>query len=324
MGRPRRSGNTLIPFKTPRADRAYATCMKRVDLLHASVALAALSAGLPARSLASARHHTPILPLAAPDDGVPVAFLISEGTVMIDFAGPWEVFQDATVAGRNQPAFLPYTVAETTAPLTFSDGLRVVPSHDFASAPRPKVVVVPAQSDPTAATKAWLTSLAHTADVIMSVCTGAFVLAQAHLLDGHAVTTHHSSLTRLAMEFPKVRVRRGARFVDNGHIATSAGLSAGIDLALHVVARYFGEAAARDTAYYMEYQSDAWLDENANVAYRHPPAARPGFALCEVCSMEVDPKTAPSSVYRGKRYYVCMPDHKRLFDSAPQRFLNAS
>lgn len=297
--------------------------MKRLDLLQGAAA-AAFAAGLPSSTEAASLKSTPIAPLTPPDAGVPVAFLVSEGTVMIDFAGPWEVFQDADVPGRTQPAFIPYTVSATTAPLTFSGGTRLVPQYDFAGAPAPKVVVVPAQADPTAATKQWLTQAAKTADVIMSVCTGAFVLAKAGLLDGHAATTHHSSLARLAMEYPDVTVRRGARFVDNGRIATSAGLSAGIDLALHIVARYFTARTAAQTAYDMEYQSTAWQNENSNMAYRKPPAARKGFALCAVCWMEVDPKTAPSSLYRGKRYYFCMPDHQRLFDAAPQRFMDVS
>jgi transcriptional regulator GlxA family with amidase domain/YHS domain-containing protein len=298
--------------------------MKRAAVLRGAAALAALSTGLQLQGRASARSRSRISPLSPPSSGVPVAFLISEGTVMIDFAGPWEVFQDADAAGRSQPAFLPYTVSETTAPLTFSAGARVVPQYDFTNAPAPKLVVVPAQSGPTLATKRWLKSVADRADVVMSVCTGAFVLAKAGLLDGHEVTTHHGSLARLAMEYPRVTVRRGARFVDAGRIATSAGLSAGIDLALHVVARYYGEPAARQTAYDMEYQSAAWLNEDSNAAYRKPPVARAGYALCEVCWMEVDPKTSPSSLYHDKRYFFCTPDHKTLFDANPQRFLDVS
>ena len=299
--------------------------MKRAELLQSGAALAALSAGLSAHGLASSpAARTRISPLTPPDAGVPAAFLLSEGAVLIDFAGPWEVFQDANVADRSQPAFLPYTVAETTHAITASDGMRIVPQYDFGSAPPPKVVVVPAQSEPSGAAKAWLNSMARTADVVMSVCTGAFVLAKAGLLDGHHATTHHASLTRLAMEYPAVTVRRGARFVDEGRIATSAGLSAGIDLALHMVARYYGESAARQTAYYMEYQGQGWINENSNTAYRKPPPARPGYALCPVCWMEVDPKTALSSTYRGHNYYFCMPGHKTLFDSAPARFLSVS
>jgi transcriptional regulator GlxA family with amidase domain len=291
--------------------------------LQSAAALGVLSAGSSGGALASSAR-TPISPLAAPASGVPVAFLISEGTVMIDFAGPWEVFQDANVPGQMQAGFVPYTVAETTKPVSFSDGAVVVPRYDFTNAPRPKLIVVPAQADPTPATLKWLKDSAKTADVVMSVCTGAFVLAKAGLLDGHKATTHHGSLVRLAMEYPNVTVRRGARFVDNGHIATSAGLSAGIDLALHVVARYFGADAAKQTAYDMEYQSQSWLNEDSNLAYMSPPKPRAGFANCAVCWMEVDKKTAPSTVYNGTRYYFCMQGHKQQFEASPQRFLNVS
>jgi transcriptional regulator GlxA family with amidase domain len=157
---------------------------------------------------------------------------------------------------------------------------------------------------------------------VMSVCTGAFVLAQAGLLDGHAATTHHSAFSTLAMKYPNVTVKRGVRFVDNGSIATAAGLSAGIDLALHVVARYYGKDTAQQTAYDMEYTGTNWLDAS-NVAYRKPPLVRAGEALCPVCWMEVDPKNAPTLTYNGTTYYFCMPEHKALFASAPQRFLNA-
>lgn len=296
--------------------------MNRADLLQ-SAAISAIAVALPSSAVASA-PRTRIVPLKPPADGANVAFLVSNGTVMIDFAGPWEVFQDGDAAGRTQSTFTPYTVAETTAPIAMSGGVKLIPQYDFTNAPRPQVVVVPAQSVPTAATNRWLHDVARSADVIMSVCTGAFVLAKAGLLDGHNATTHHASLTRLAMAYPNVTVKRGARFVDEGHIATSAGLSAGIDLALHIVARYYGEEAARQTAYDMEYQSQSWRYENSNTAYRNPPSPRPGFALCQVCWMEVDPKTALSSLYQGKHYYFCMLQHKQLFDSAPQRFLNVS
>lgn len=241
---------------------------------------------------------------------------------MIDFAGPWEVFQDADVVGRMQPAFNLYTVAETTAPVALSGGATIVPKYSFADAPAPNVVVVPAQSDATAAMKRWLVATAKHADVVMSVCQGARILAQAGLLDGHRATAHHSGLTALAMNYPKVTVVRGVRFVDNGAIATSAGLSAGIDLALHVVARYYGKDAARMTAYDMEYLGTGWRDGN-NAQYLKPPIARAGDAICAVCWMEVSAKAALVYRYRGANYYFCMPAHEQLFVSAPHRFLNA-
>lgn len=297
--------------------------MKRSDLLGRAAALGLVAAALPHTAQAStARTNAPISPLVPPHGGVNVAFLISDGTVMIDFAGPWEVFQDANVLGRTSPAFNLYSVAETTKPVSFSGGATVVPQHTLDDAPAPNVVVVPAQADPTAAVKQWLVTMARRADLVMSVCTGALVLAQAGLLDGKTVTTHHSAFTTLPMQYPNVKVAHGVRFVDNGRIATSAGLSAGIDLALHVVARYYGKTAATLTAYDMEYQSTHWLD-GANSAYAKPPVAKDGYAFCGVCWMQVDPKTSPVLSYRGKKYYFCMPAHERLFAASPQRFINA-
>lgn len=297
--------------------------MKRSDLFRQTVALGFLTAGLPLQANASAAEtEASIVPLTPTADGVPVAFLLSDGAVMIDFAGPWEVFQDAHVTGRMQPAFNLYTVADSTKPIVTSGGATIVPKYELANAPDPKVVVVPAQSDPNSAVKQWLVDTARHADLIMSVCTGALVLAQAGLLDGHNMTTHHSALTTLAMQYPNANVERGVRFVDNGRIATSAGLSAGIDLALHVVARYYGEEAARLTAYDMEYQSESWLTAN-NAAYLKPPIAQTGDAICAVCWMEITPKNSLMLLYAGKRYYFCMPAHEQVFASAPQRFLDA-
>jgi transcriptional regulator GlxA family with amidase domain/YHS domain-containing protein len=295
--------------------------MKRSDLLSQAAALGLIAASAPLKVEASTAE-SPLVPLAMPPDGVPVAFLLADGAVPIDFAGPWEVFMDARVVGRTQPAFNLYTVAETTAPVN-AGGLSIVPNYTLANAPAPKVIVVPAQSGPTASVKQWLSASARNADLIMSVCTGALILAETGLLDGHAATTHHSALTTLAMHYPNVSVVRGVRFVDGGNVATSAGLSAGIDLALHVVARYCGKETARLTAYDMEYQSNSWMTAD-NGAYLKAPLAQAGDAICPVCWMEVDPKTSPTVSYKGATYYLCMPEHAKMFAAAPQRFLTTT
>jgi transcriptional regulator GlxA family with amidase domain len=297
--------------------------MKRSELLQltATAGLVTLALPLTPRA-ATAASAAPISPIVPPAGGVNVAFLLSDGAVVIDFAGPWEVFQDANVVGRTQPAFNLYTVAETTAPVTVSAGAKIVPQCALDGAPAPNVVVVPAQSAPTAAVKRWLVATARHANLIMSVCTGAQVLAEAGLLDGLTVTTHHSAFATLPMQYPKVKVARGVRFVDNGRIATSAGLSAGIDLALHVVARYYGRMAAQQTAYDMEYQSRHWLDAE-NAAYRKRPLPQGGDEICAVCWMAIASNNALELSYRGKKYHFCMPAHERIFASAPQRFINA-
>lgn len=195
-------------------------------------------------------------------DNVRVAFAISEGIDVIDMSGPWEVFQDVHIPerGSDMDAMMPFrlfTVSESKQPVRGSGGLRIVPDHTFADAPEARVVVVGAQSG-SPALHEWLRKRTKSADVVMSVCTGAFQLARAGLLAGLEATTHHDSLDRLARDFPDVRVRRGLRFVDNGRIATAGGLTSGMDLALHVVSRYYGTAAAERTARFLEYQGRGW------------------------------------------------------------------
>ena len=91
-------------------------------------------------------------PLSPPAQGsIPVAFVLANGAVVIDFAGPWEVFQDVRIVGRDEPAFSLYTVAESKEPVTTSGGMKILPNHSFDTAPAPKVIVIPAQQDPTKA-----------------------------------------------------------------------------------------------------------------------------------------------------------------------------
>jgi transcriptional regulator GlxA family with amidase domain len=191
---------------------------------------------------------------------IPVAVAISEGVTVIDFAGPWEVFQDVSVPSRgdDQEVFQLFTVSEKTDPVTGSGGLKLVPDYTFESAPAPKVVVVPAQMGSPALHK-WLRTVTESTDVTMSVCTGAFQLAKAGLLAGKSATTHHDFIERLIKQYPDIDVKRGVRFVEGPKISTAGGLSSGIDLALRVVDRYFGREVAETTAGYMEYQSKGWI-----------------------------------------------------------------
>ncbi len=105
----------------------------------------------------------------------------------------------------------------------------------------------------------WLRKVSASADVTMSVCTGAFQLAKAGLLSGKSATTHHLFTDKLAKTYPDIDVKRGLRFVEGDKISTAGGLTSGIDLALRVVERYFGREVAQKTADYMEYQSKSWM-----------------------------------------------------------------
>jgi transcriptional regulator GlxA family with amidase domain len=191
---------------------------------------------------------------AAAADPIPVAFLVGDGVNVIDTAGPWEVFQDVMFHGQGHAhGFSMFTVGPSTSPLRATGGLQLVPDHDYRSAPASRVVVVPAHRS-SDATLEFLRARAGTADLIMSVCTGAFVLGRAGLLDGKTATTHHEFWDDFERSFPKVKLERGPRFVEHERIATAGGLTSGIDLALRVVERYYGREAATATATYMEYE----------------------------------------------------------------------
>jgi len=299
--------------------------MKRRELLKSSTVLGLMAAvPLPAFDQLSAVTAPPSPLKPPPHGGIPVAFLVSEGAVVIDFCGPWEVFHDVTVPGRDGDAFRLYTVAETTSPIRASGGLRITPDYTFATAPAPKVVVIPAQRGRSEATLEWIRKAAKGADLTMSVCTGAFLLARTGVLSGKAATTHHDAYRGLALEFPDIRVKRGARFVEDGNLATAGGLSSGIDLALRVVERYYGRDVAKRTAYDMEYQGQGWMNPDSNEVYAQVRTASAEHPLCPVCEMEVDPKLAPKSDYRGETYYFCSDEHKELFEKAPDKFANAA
>jgi len=291
------------------------------------VVLGQLSSSNPAKARSGHEDNQTAVksnPLKPPAQGsISVAFLISEGAQMIDFAGPWEVFQDVMVPGRAEHPFRLYTVSESTSPIRASGGMKIVPDYTFENAPDAKVIVIPAQSKPSEATLEWLRKSTKATDVTMSVCTGAFVLARTGLLSRKAATTYHGAFVRFANEFPDIHLKRGARFVEDGNLATAGGLSSGIDLALRVVERYFGREVAQQTAYDLEYQGQGWTNPESNQVYAAAPVSTAEHPVCAVCGMNVDPSTAPKSVFKGVTYYFCSDDDKKTFDAAPDKFVNA-
>jgi transcriptional regulator GlxA family with amidase domain len=196
---------------------------------------------------------------------IPVAFVITESATMIDFAGPWEVFQDVMVESRGssmeeQMPFRLYTVSDSKAPLRITGGMQVVPDYTFDEAPQPRIVVVGAQRGKSPKMLDWIRKMTAQSDVVMSVCTGAYRLAQAGVLKGKKATTHHDFYDDFQKQFPDVSLQRGLRFVQSDPVVfTAGGLSSGIDLALHIVQLYFGRAVAEKTAKYMEYEGKGWL-----------------------------------------------------------------
>ena len=136
---------------------------------------------------------------------------------MIDFAGPWEVFQDVMLKpakgqGDHRHGFSLYTVSEKIEPIEASAGMKIIPDYTFETAPAPKVVVIPAQAG-SPALHAWLRKIVDSTNVTMSVCTGAFQLGRAGLLSGKEATTHHEFFEQFAKAFPDVKLKRGLRLL---------------------------------------------------------------------------------------------------------------
>lgn len=183
-----------------------------------------------------------------------VAVFVHEGVELLDFAGPAEIF---AVAGRPR-AFNVYTVAATEADVVSQGFLKIKPQYTLANCPKPDIVVIPGGNTriPLKDERIiqWIKKSSENAEIVLSVCTGAFLLAKAGLLDGKEATTHWASIETLKKEAPKAKVLTDRRFVDNGKVITAAGVSAGIDGALHVVDRLLGREVAKNTARYAEYR----------------------------------------------------------------------
>jgi len=183
-----------------------------------------------------------------------VAIVIYDGVELLDFAGPGEVFASA---GK----FDVFTVGPTGAPVTSQGFVQVQPRYSVASAPRPDILLIPGGNAGNviddAATMSWIKATAGKAEQVLSVCNGAMILAHAGLLDGLEATTHHGSIAALRQHAPRTTVHDDRRYVDNGQVVTAAGVSAGIDMSLHVVSKLLGAQAALNAARYMEY---AWAE----------------------------------------------------------------
>lgn len=195
---------------------------------------------------------------------VQVGILIFDGVEVLDFAGPFEVFSRTRLApgiesrrSEETAPFNVFTIAARSEPIAATGGLRVLPHHDFASAPSIDILVVPGGfgtrallQDPSVCE--WIRRTAATAQRVASVCTGSLLLARVGLLAGRRATTHWGALELLGSLDPTIRVEPGFRVVDD-NILTSAGVSAGIDMALNLVESMYGREVADETAKYIEY-----------------------------------------------------------------------
>lgn len=238
---------------------------RRAFLLSTAAATAFESLGILrgsrfAQTRVAAPRAATALKLVPPASGkVKVACVLSNNVTLIDWVGPEAVFDawlydEATK--QTQSLFELFTVGESRE--IRDPGFNVIPDYTYENAPQAQIIVVPAQSGSPQFYK-WLKKASEGADLTMSVCIGARHLAKLGLLDGQMATTHHDLIKPYTEEFPKVRWVTGRRFVEGPKIATSAGVTAGIDLALRVVERYFGRKTALATTKVIEYQGTAWM-----------------------------------------------------------------
>jgi transcriptional regulator GlxA family with amidase domain len=176
---------------------------------------------------------------------------------LLDFCGPYEVFTAVNLSGERQ-LFDVFTFAETANPLRSVNGMQVIPDMDIDSVTPPDILVLPGgngsrQVIDNSALLEQLHRLIEASTHSFSVCSGARILAKLGWLDGKKFTTHHLVFDDVQRLAPTARVRPNNRFTDNGKILTAAGVSAGIDLSLHMVEKLTGTGTARQTARYMEY-----------------------------------------------------------------------
>lgn len=192
-----------------------------------------------------------------------VGIFLFDDVEVLDFAGPFEVF---SVCGRRSQLdpFHVFTVSERGQVVAARNGLMVTPTHSFATCPRLDIAIIPGgfgtrREMRNPVVLEWVAARSRTSEYTLSVCTGSLVLGSAGVLDGRHATTHHMAFPELRAAAPNATIHQDVRIVDNGTLLCSAGVSAGIDMSLHLVARLHGDDIARETARYMEYEG-RWDD----------------------------------------------------------------
>lgn len=198
-----------------------------------------------------------------------LAIYIFDEVEVLDFAGPFEVF---SVCGRRTGHDIPfnvYTIAEKST-VRARNNLIITPTYQLTNCPKPDIFLIPggggyhADGSPFGSRKEmdnpilldWIREHNKTSELVLSVCTGSLILAKAGLLNGLSATTHHGAVEAMRTIAPSTTLLPEERWVDNGRIILSAGVSAGIDMSLYVISKLFGKTTADETAHYMQY--DHW------------------------------------------------------------------
>lgn len=186
-----------------------------------------------------------------------VAILIFNDVEVLDFCGPFEVFSVTNETHSLKP-FNVYTVAESDKPVIARNNFSVNPRYTIENCPKPDILIIPGGQGTrkemnNSVLVHWAKEASNHAELMLSVCTGALILAKAGLLDGLTATTHHSAIDLLKKAAPHTKIVKDQRFVDNGKIITSAGIAAGIDMSFYVVEKLLDKNAALATSKQMEY-----------------------------------------------------------------------
>jgi transcriptional regulator GlxA family with amidase domain len=198
-----------------------------------------------------------------------VAIVLFDDIEVLDFAGPFEVFSVCGLRSSAEPPFEVFTVAEKSRVMA-RNKLEVIPAYQFHNCPQADIVIVPggggyrADGTPFGSRKEmdnavmldWIKEQNKKAELVLSVCTGSLILAKAGLLDNLSATTHRGAVKQMEEIAPTTKIFPDERWVDNGRIILSAGISAGIDMSFHVISKLLGKDVADETARYMQY--DYW------------------------------------------------------------------
>ena len=266
-----------------------------------------------------------------------VAFVIYNGVELLDLSGPMDVF---VKANRIAPdSYNSYTVAVEDGPIATEAGaVKITPRYTIHNNPRPDILIVPGTATQTLNTLyanrdfvQWLKRQCGDSQLVMSVCTGAFLLGKSGVLDGKQATTHWFVLDAFQQEFPQTTAMQGVRFVEDGKFVTTAGISSGIDGALHLVEKTKSKQIADSVASAMQYRrgTPAYPTQTpGKVVLSSPTAAKSnltgsqklGSKVDPVCGMAVDTHTNFTYEYHGHRYGFCSEQCRKKFMAHPAEY----
>jgi transcriptional regulator GlxA family with amidase domain len=198
-----------------------------------------------------------------------VAIFIFDDVEVLDFAGPFEIFSVCGLRSGGEKPFNVYTIAEKKH-IRARNNLLITPNYLLADCPEPDIVLIPGgggmypDGTPFGSRKEmhnevllnWVREKNKTAELMLSVCTGSLILAKAGLLEGLSATTHWKAVEAMQAAAPNTTLFPEKRWVDNGRIILSAGVSAGMDMSLYVISKLLGAAVADENAQYIQY--DHW------------------------------------------------------------------